>query len=103
MRNVPLSVWFAVLLFWMGDAVAQSLARSQVTQGEVVELQWRAFREFSQLPRERGSAIDDAVRTLGVDCIFARILTVALPRFPRTVSLRWEVLLTGDEGIEARA
>ncbi len=83
--------------------MAQDLARSRVTQAEVVELQWRAFREFSRAQREDGAAIDDASRTLGVDRIFARLLMVAWREFPAAMSLRWEVLLTDDDSVEARA
>lgn len=83
--------------------MARDPASSRVTQSEVVELQWRAFREFSLAQRADGAAVDDASRTLGIDRIFARLLTVAWREFPASAPLRWEVLLTGDDTIEARA
>jgi predicted Zn-dependent protease len=100
-RITPLLL--AIALPWAAASSGQNLASSRVTQADVVELQWRAFREFSQNQRESGAAVDDAVRTLNVDRIFARLLPVAWKWFPASSALRWEVLLTDDEGVEARA
>lgn len=102
MRKAAAAVACVVVLLPVGSARAQS-ATSEITQEAVVEMQWRDFRDFSRGERERGKAVDDATRTLGVDRIFARLLAVAWREFPRSRSLRWEVLLTDDEGLEARA
>lgn len=103
MRKFAAPLFLAAALTSAQTTIAQHPANSRVTQAEVVELQWRAFREFSLAQREGGIAIDDAARTLSVDRTFARLLAVAWRHFPASMSLRWEVLLTDDESIEARA
>lgn len=103
MRAFASSFWLALLLLWASSASAQQAADGRITQAEVVDLQWRAFREFSLQQREHGRAVDDAARTGRFDRIFARLLRAAWEQFPASVALRWEVLLTDEEAIEARA
>lgn len=102
LRTAAASLAVALLLPWAAATVAQALS-SDVTQAAVVELQWRDFREFSQEQREQGVAVDDSRRAVPVDRIFATLLNVAWEQFPASRPMRWEVLLTDDEGIEARA
>lgn len=102
LRTSAASLVLAVSLPWATATSAQTPI-SRITQAEVIELQWRDFREFSQRQRTQGVAIDDATRTLAVDQVFARLLPVAWRQFPASRSMRWEVLLTNDESIEARA
>ena len=102
MRTAAASLVLVVSLPWTTATFAQA-SISQITQDAVVELQWQDFREFSRGQRERGAAVDDAARTVHVDRIFARLMPVAWRQFPASQSLRWEVLLTDDDSIEARA
>lgn len=102
MRKSTASLVVVSLLSWAAATVAGT-SSSEVTQAAVVDLQWRDFREFSQRQREQGAAVDDARRAVPVDRVFATLLKVALDQFPATRSMRWEVLLTDDDGVEARA
>ena len=102
LRRSTASLVVVSLLFWAA-ATAAGTSTSAVTQAAVVELQWRDFREFSQLQREQGAAVDDARRAVPVDRVFATLLKIAMEHFPSTRTMRWEVLLTDDDGVEARA
>ena len=102
MRTDARSIVFVAMLLQAGTALGQT-ATSAVTQEAVIELQWRDFREFSRTQRESGAAIDDVMRTLRVDVIFADLLPAAWRDFPESRLLRWEVLLTDDDDLEARA
>jgi predicted Zn-dependent protease len=102
LRTAVAASLFLVLAPISGPTSAQT-SISQVNQANVVELQWREYREFSRSQRERGAVIDEATRALEVDRVFLRLLPVAWRLFPESRALRWEVLLTEDDSLEARA